>query len=108
MKKSSNKSKAENDGKKSKETIEDYKLQLLSKDSLIKELEFQINDLTSENRLLKIVNETQDKTIYQLEQDLVKQRDLEQIVEESNEEIDKLKGFLKIEDNKQDVLKSFT
>ena len=96
------------DGKKSKEekTIEDYKLLVLSKDSLIKELEFQINELSSENRLLKIVNDTQTKTIDQLEQDLVKHRDLEQIIEESNEEIVKLRSMLHDEDNKQDTLKS--
>ena len=100
--------KPEDTGKRSKEekTIEDYKMITLSKDSLIKELEFQVNDLIAENRLLKIVNESHSKTIEQLEQKLVKTNDLEQILEESNEETSKLRGLLKEQDSKQDNLKS--
>lgn len=88
-------------------TIEDLKMQLNSKNSLIKELEFQISDLNSENRLLKIVNDTQLKTIAQMEHDLVKHKDLEQILEESNEEITKLKSYLHDEENKKENLQCF-
>lgn len=108
LKKNQSLGKIDINDKKSKEerNIEDYKIQLVSKDSLIKELEFQISDLSSESRLLKIVNDTQNQTINQLEQQLVQQRDLELILEESNEEIQKLKTLLQKDDLKQDNLKS--
>lgn len=42
-----------------------------------------------------------------MEQELVKHKDLEQILEESNEEITQLKSFLHEEEVKKETLKGF-
>ena len=69
------------------------------------ELQFQINNLQTENKLLKITSEYQQKEIEKLQEEIADKNNLKNIVEETNDELVKLKNQLDQEDIKKESLK---
>jgi len=86
--------------------IEDQSLKqtLEAKDSTIKELEFQVSQLKSENNIMRTRIEAQSQQIDQLFQRLAESESLKEALEEKNEEIAYLKESLEAEETKHEQI----
>jgi len=87
-------------------TFEDasWKMTLESKNSTIKELEFQVSQFKKENSTLKTRLEAQIKQIDELFQRLADSENLKDILEEKEQEIAELKDMLEAEEAKNEKL----
>jgi Uncharacterized conserved protein len=104
IQKNTKKGNKENDTSDQLDYSSTFKMTLDAKDSIIKELEFQIGQLKNENQLLKMSTEVLNKHLEELSQKLADLATVKELLEEKEEEIASLKSKLQSEEAKQHKL----
>lgn len=88
----------------SKMAIDLMKSEIESKNAMIRELEFQLSSMQSEDHLLKVTNELQKRELEKMGDELGEKDELEELLEEANEQIEELNEEIAREEEKNIVL----